>query len=235
MTLLSICIAAADEIGIDRPSSVIGNPSPTAQKLLRYANKVGKRLMKGYAWEVLRKEVTFTSVGSETQTGILPSDFDRFVAETFWNRSTETLVSGPVSPVQWQGLKALGYSGDPKFALRGGNVLILPQLSAGATLAFEYVSNLWCQSSGGTGQTAWAADTDVGVLDEELLTLALKFTYLTDEGLPNAQAAEEFTDYLNTLLDNDQPNAGILVAADIFGGQRHFTGAPAVGRSVYPL
>jgi hypothetical protein len=73
MTLLSICIAVADEVGIERPTSIVGNAQPTSQKLLRYANKTGTRLMKKVAWEVLRKEKTFTSVATETQTGILGS------------------------------------------------------------------------------------------------------------------------------------------------------------------
>ena len=231
MTLLTIAVAAADEIGIDRPSSVISNPQPHVQKLLRYSNKVGTQLMKKVAWQVLRKEQTFTSVATETQTSILPSDFDRFVPETFWDRSASVLISGPISSVEWQGLKANSYSisANPKFVYRGDAVLVIPTLAAGNTLAFEYVSNQWCESSGGTGQSSWAADTDVGVIDEELITRGLKYTYLTDEGLPNASAATEFEDYFNTLLENDQPNAGVMVAADIFGiGSRHFSGAPGV-------
>lgn len=228
MTLLTICQDAADEIGIDRPSSVIGNSQEHVKKLLRYADKVGTQLMKKVAWQVLRKERTFTSVASETQTSILPSDFDRFVPETFWNRTDVALVPGPITSVEWQGMKAHGYAGRYKFAYRGGDVLIIPTITAGKTLAFEYVSNQWCQSSGGSGQTAWAADTDTGVIDEELITRGLKFAYLTDEGLPNAIAAQEFDDYFSLLVKNDQPSAGVMVAADIFGGGRHFDGTPPV-------
>lgn len=229
MTLLTICRNAADEIGIDRPSSVVGNSQPDAQKLLRYANKTGTQLMKRVAWQVLRKERTFTSIAGETQTAILPSDFDRFVPETFWNRTDYYLISGPVGAVEWQGLKAFSYQGQVKFAYRGGDVLLIPAPGAGKSLAFEYVSNQWCASSGGTGQTAFAADTDVGTIDEELVTRGLKFTYLTDEGLPNAIAAQEFNDYLDLLIGNDQPSAGVMVAADIFGGGRHFDGQPVSG------
>ena len=230
MSLLTICRNAADEIGIDRPSSVVGNTQPSAQKLLRYANKTGTQLMKRVAWQVLRKERTFTSIAGETQTAILPSDFDRFVPETFWNRTDYYLVTGPVGAVEWQGLKAGGYGGQVKFAYRGGDVLLIPAPGAGKSLAFEYVSNQWCASSGGTGQTAFAADTDVGTLDEELITRGLKFVYLTDEGLPNAIAAQEFDDYFDLLIANDQPSGRIMVAADIFGGGRHFDGAPAINR-----
>jgi len=235
MSLLTICTNAADEVGVERPSSVIGNPSATAQKLLRYANKAGNSLMKSDPWQVLRKERTFSAVGAETQASIFPADFDRIVKETFWNRSLPALVSGPVTATQWQGLKATTYDGGPKFAYRGDAILLIPAPSAGQTLSFEYVSNLWCKSASGTGQAAFAADTDVGVLDEELILRFLKVIYLTDEGLPNGMATVEARDYRNTLLDNDQPRPDILVSADIFNrsnagqSQRHFSGSPVVG------
>lgn len=231
MTLLTIAQNVADEVGVDQPTVVAGSPDPTAQKLLRYINKTGTGLMKKLAWQVLRKERAFTSISGETQTAILPSDFDRFIPETFWNRSTPVLMSGPVSAVQWQGLKATTYTGKPKFAYRGGDVLVIPALGAGDSLAFEYVSNQWCQSTGAVAQSAFAADTDTGILDEELITRGAKFVYLTDEGLPNALAGADFNDYLAVLSRNDQPSANIMVAADIFGGAnaRHFDGTPPGG------
>lgn len=242
MTLLTIARAVADEVGIDRPSSVIGNPQPEVQKLLRHANKVGNRLMKSVAWQVLRKEKTYTSVSGETQTSILPSDFDRFVPETFWDRSASRLLVGPIGSVEWQGLKAGNYSGTPrKFIYRGGDVLVIPSYSAGSSLAFEYISKNWCQSSGATAQTAWAADTDTGILDEELLTLGTKLVYLTDEGQPNGAASQDFDTYFDILIGNDQPTAGIMVAGDIFnqgdgfGGSRHFSGAPSATGSALLL
>ena len=235
MTLLSICTDAADELKVDRPSSVIGNPQPQVQSLLRYANKVGNRMMKTVDWQILRKEQTFTSISGETQTGILPDDFDRFVTETFWDRSAQKLITGPISAVQWQSLKAGGYSGDPKFIYRGGAVAILPAYGAGSSLAFEYVSKNWCQSAGADAQNAWAADTDTPILDEELFILGIKLLSLTDDGQPNGVAAKDFDDYFATLLGNDQPSAGIMVSADIFGGGRHFGGAPSVNGSALLL
>lgn len=229
MTLLSITNDVADEVSIDRPATIAGNASVDAQRLLRLVNKVGKKLMKVAPWQVLRKEQTFTSVAAEEQTGILPSDFDRFIPETFFDRTGQAFISGPITPVEWQGFKASGYNGtQKKFVYRGDSIFILPAFGAGSTLAFEYVSKNWCQSSGGTGQTAFAADDDTGILDEELLTLATIFVYLDAEGQPTASAAREFEDYANTLLGNDQPNAGILTAGDIFGNGRHFSGTPTL-------
>lgn len=229
MTLLSIIQDSANETGtVEAPLTVIGNTEPSIIQYLRLANKVGKRLMKAFDWQVLRGEQTFTSVATETQTSILPSGFDRIVKETFWNRSTPVMISGPISPTEWQGLKARSYSTTNllKFAYRGGAILVVPTLSAGDTLAFEYVSQNWCQSSGGTGQTEWAADTDTGVLDEELMTLGVSYAFLESEGLPSNVAAQEFDEYYQMLVKNENPSSGILNAGDIFGSGRHFGGTP---------
>ena len=232
MTLLSICQNAADEIGIPRPQTVAGNADPDAQKILRIVNKCGMALMKKAAWQVLRKQQTFTTVAGLEQTSILPSDFDRFVPESFWDRTNTRLIAGPISAVEWQGLVANDYSGaQRKFIHRGDSVSIIPAYLAGSSLAFEYVSNQWCQTSGSVGQTAFAADTDTGILDEELLTRALVHSYLEVEGLPAAMAQRDYVTYLKQLLRNDQPSGGILTAGDIFEGGRHFTGAPAVNTS----
>lgn len=230
MSLLTICQNAADEVQITRPASIIGNNSDDAKRLLRYANKIGTSVMKSFPWQDLRDEKTFTSVATETQTSILPSDFDRIVPETFWNRTDKVLISGPASPVQWQGLKATDYNDTarPKFAYRGGNILILPTMTAGKTLAFEWISENWAQSSGGDGKSAFDTDTDTGVLSEELLTRGVIVEWLMAEGQPWEAAFASFREYFNDLTDNEQADADILVAADIFGGGRHFTGAPPV-------
>jgi hypothetical protein len=229
MTVLSIIQDVAKGTGvIDPPTAIISSTDPAVEKFLRLSNKVGKRLMKVFAWQILRKEQTFTSVATEEQTSILPSDFDRIVKETFWDRTTPVKITGPASPSEWQGLKARSYSDTsyPKFAYRGDGLLVIPTLAAGKSLAFEYVSKNWCQDSGSTGQTAWAADTDTGILDEELLTLGLEYVYLEGEGLPSNVAAQDFQDYYRTLTKNENPTAGILNAGDIFGTGRHYGGVP---------
>ena len=237
MTLLTIVQAVADTTNGPRPSTVAGSTNVDAQTYLRIVNKVGTKLMKAYAWNILRKEKTFTASGNETAfaSADMPSDFDRFVPETFWNRSTKRLMSGPISATEWAGLKAMAYSGPlTKFTYRGGDILAIPTVGASSTCAFEYVSNNWCQSSGGTGQSAFAADTDTGILDEELITLAATYAWSVSQNMDASGAFSDFKDYFDTLLSNEDATAGIAVAADIFGGNsRHFDGTPPGTYSFY--
>jgi hypothetical protein len=227
-TLLQIARAAADEIGIPRPPSVSGATDPAQQKLFRYANKVGNRVMKVADWQALRREHVAVAVTGEDQPGILPADFDRFIPETFWNRTTSQLVSGPVTSTEWQNLKASAYNGGAaKFIYRGGAVSILPGVGAGQELAFEYVSRNWIHATEGTPKAAFTQDTDEPVLDDELLIYGMVFEFLQSEGQPFAVAAASYEARFKLLLENDQPTSGVMVAADIFGQGRHFGGAPS--------
>lgn len=239
MSLLTICQDAANEVGVVPPTVVVGNTEALSRQFLRLAKKVGLRLMKAYPWKVLRSEQTFTAVAAQEQTSILPSDFDRFVPETFWDRDNNYLISGPVSAVEWQGFQANGYT-DPqkKFIHRGTSIYVMPAPDGGETLAFEYVSKNWCQDVNSTAQANWENDTDTAIIDEELITRGLVWEYLTARSLPANAAAASYETYFETLIENDEPNSKILVAGDIFaggpnsvGGSRHFSGTPTVSGS----
>ena len=233
MTFLTLCQNVADETGVQRPAAVIGSTDAGLLKIRRAANKAGISVMRAAKWLVLRKEKTFTAIAGETQTGILPADFDRFVPETFWDRTNIQLLIGPTSPVEWNGLKAGGYDGvSRRFIHRGTAILIIPVFDGGQSLAFEYISRNWCQSSTATAQYEWAADTDTGILDEELLTLATTYFYKDSEGLPADSARADFVTAFNALLDNETPDPDVMMAGDIFGGGRRFAGAPSSGNDV---
>jgi hypothetical protein len=214
MTLLSICQDAADEIGIARPTAIVGSQQPEVQKLLRYAKKEGKEIIKRGYWQGIRKEQTFTSLAQETQTSMIPSDFDRFVNGTFWNRTRRRPLLGPVTPQEWQNLKA--WTSSPvqdTFIIRGSSVLINPAPPAGETFAFEYISKNYCESSGGTDQSVWTVDTDLPLLPDELFVLGIKWRYLEGEGLPFENAYANYESQVRQALTGDTAKRTVNMAA----------------------
>ena len=231
MSLLTIMQDAADEIGISQPTVGISSTDSNNLKMVRYANKVGKNLMRNYAWQALTNEKTFTAVGTETQTGILPANFDRFIAESFWNRTGVSLITGPISVSEWQGLKASLYSNtaNQKFRHRGDAILVIPTLTAGDSLAFEYVSSYWVDiAATGTPKATFTIDTDISLIDEELITRGVIYEFLEGEGLPSMSAAKAYLDYFKLIAKNDNPTSGVASHGDIFGGSqsRHYDGTP---------
>ena len=217
MTLLSICQDAAQEIGFDKPTYIFGNTSLEVIKLLRYAQKVGKRCMKVVKWQQLTKENTFSALAQETQTGILPSDFDRFIPDTMYNRTNKTEIK-QVKPIEWQQYKAIDYNDTlkRKFLYIGNAIMVTPNLEAGDIIAFNYINKNFVLSSLAAEQDSFAADTDTSVIDEELIKLGVIYEYLQGDGLPYQVAMGTYEARLRLLIDNELPDIDILSAGDIF-------------------
>lgn len=218
LTLLQICQSAADEVGIMRPDAVIGSQAPEVQKLLRYAVKEGREVIKRGYWQGLRSEQTFTSLAQESQTNMIPTDFDRFVNETFWNRSRRRPLLGPVTPQQWQNIKAWTTSPvQDTFIVRGSNILISPVPAAGQTFAFEYISKNYCQSSGGTAQSVWTADTDTPRLPDEIFVLGVTWRYKQSEGLPFENDLGAYEGQIKQYLTSDTAKRTISMSQSQVG------------------
>lgn len=237
MTLLSICQAAADDIGLDvRPVSIVGNPDPDAQRLLRFAQRVGSDLATRAPWQALRLVQSFTATATEVQAGAIPAAFQRFIAETAWDATNDIAITGPIDPVEYQSRKNdLGtaqYTGPMRwFTRRGNDFLVWPIPVGGETYLFEYQSGAFCQSAGGTPQNEWLADTDTGRISEELITLGVIARFLSADGQPAQMAEAAYRARLNTEIKNDAPGARVLPAGDIFGTGRRFTGEQGGGGS----
>ena len=130
----------------------------------------------------------------------LPSDFQRPVDNTMWDRGRFWSMRGPQSPQQWQLYKSsvIGRASiQRRFRFRriNGNMVfsIDPVPTDNLTpLVFEYVSNAWCQSSGGTPQSLWEADTDTGILDEDLLMLGTRWRVYARLGFDYQSELDEY-------------------------------------------
>lgn len=197
MSLLSICQEAASQLGLRQPATVVGSTDLTAQILFRFANQAGKELMRYHDWQNLTTEVTFTSLATIEQTNAFPSaDYDRMVYNPeVWNRSSNLRYTGPTPQRIWQQLKT-GISGGiiGWWRILSGELNIYPAPTAGQTIAFEYISKRWAQSSGGTAQATFMADTDTARItgdgrDEDLLILEMVWRFRQSRGF--AQYAED--------------------------------------------
>lgn len=198
MTLLSLVNDAQDILSIPRSGIVATSTDQNVRTLLGLANQEGRELAKRHAWEELVTEKTFTATASAIQTGAVPTDMDRFLIGTFFNRTNHRRVTGPLLPEEWQAQQALTSSVlFDSFRFRGGDILITPTPAGTETYAFEYVSKNWCQSSGDTGQASWAADSDTGVLDEKLMLLGIIWRFRKARGF---DYAEEFATYEKEVL-----------------------------------
>jgi hypothetical protein len=195
MSLLTIIQNACDVIGIPRPNAVIGSTDTQVRQLLAIANNEGKALAREFSWQALTKEETFTTVAAELQGDLadIADDVNWQLTGTYWNRTKAVRTLGAVSPQTWQARKALLVNGIySEFRIKEKKLYLIPAPPAGETIAFEYVSKNWCQSSGGTGRQAWAADSDTGVLDEYLMELGVIFRWLRQKRLSYGEEMREY-------------------------------------------
>lgn len=217
MTLLTTIQNACDAIGVARPSVVIASTDQNVRTLLSLAQTEGRELAERYAWPELRAVATHTTLAAELQgvmTTIAPG-FNYIVNGTFWDRTLMQPVTGPLTPQEYQALKARTATGPySSYYIRAGSLYAYPAPPAGNTWAFEHQTTYFCQSSGGTDQSAWAADTDVGVLDENLMELGITWRFKKKNGF---DYSEDYRIYEQKLA-NKTARAGGKKVLDMAGG-----------------
>lgn len=196
MSLLSLIQDTANAVGITAPSVVTTSTDGNIVTLLALANESGREMAKAYDWQELRAYsgsiVANGSIDQGTITSVFGASYDRIVNQTFWNLSQRQPIDGPVTPQQFQTDQASGTAGPPYyFFVTGNHIKIGPTaLASGQIFSAYFMSKYWCQSSGGTGQTSWTADTDTGIIPEELLKLDLKWRWKQKNGLAYAEDME---------------------------------------------
>ncbi len=197
-TLLQIAQAVADELGIQRPTAVVGSQDQQVQQLLALLNREGKELAarEGMAggWPQLRREHTFATVNGQASYDF-PTDLLYFINTTAWDRDQKWPMDGPVSPQEWQVLKSgtVGSVGPrTRFRIMEGQIYLDPTPGAVHTIVLEYYSDTWCESSLGAAQRLWASDTDVPVLPDDCFILGGKWRFRRSKGL---DYAEEWNEY----------------------------------------
>lgn len=203
MSFLTIINNVEKRLGLEVVTNPTANASPTVKKLVAFANLEGKDLALRYPWSILQKIETHSASAAEDQGLLTTIAADISIKHirhmTVWNQTTDRRIYGPLTPQEWSDLKGSGIQyTDDHFRIYGGKLYITPAPAASDSIVFEYVSKNWCQSSGGTGQAAWAADTDTGILDEDLMELGVTWRWLRGEGM---DYGEEFNDYERRVMD----------------------------------
>jgi len=197
MSLLTCVQNACDRIGIVRPAAVVASTDQQVLRLLGYAQQEGKELARKYDWQCLVRETTFASTATAVQTSagstVIPTDFDRMVDGTFFNRTNKREIYGPLTAEEWQYTQSVVTRVFVQaYRIRNSQLLLTPADAADETIAFEYVSNKWVMQSGGTATAAWTADGDTAILNEELITLGIVWRFKAAQGF---DYAEEFRTY----------------------------------------
>ena len=189
-TLSSIAARVVRGTGILAPSTIAGSSDETAQRLLEACQVCGEVMLRAHPWIVLVREHSFDTADGTAEYD-LPSDFDRILSDTAWHEDAYWRLRGNVGWAEWQwrenavaALPATRKAFRVRVSTNTNKLFLHPTPAAVEGIVFEYVSNGWCTSSGGTRQSAWAADTDILLLDESLFVLGSRWLFKQSSGLP---------------------------------------------------
>jgi hypothetical protein len=153
---------------------------------------------------------TGVSLTFSTQDYALPTDFDRMVPQTNWNRSQHWMNLGAKSAQEWEWLNGGAISTAPRFRYRtfGNKLRLFPAPSDVLNFAYEYVSQYWVVPSAGTNPTKarTTADTDFCIFNDSLMTWGLKFYWLRANKLDFATEEAVFLDLLSKAKSGDEDN-----------------------------
>jgi hypothetical protein len=167
-----------------------------------------------------------------------PTDFDRFINQTWWDRTNRWSLMGPDSPQidQWHrsGIVTIGprrhfrqigslgaqdtgsFNSDfnADFDISGRrNYRLWPPPGATDTpisIVFEYISNAPVMTTvavsnqpAGTLLKTFQNDTDITVLDDQMIILGIKWRYFQIKGFDYGALQQEYVDYVDRAYAND--------------------------------
>ena len=124
----------------------------------------------------------------------LPSDWQRQIPQTEWNRTQRWELLGPKSAQEWQTFKSGIVSAGPRqrFRILQNQLCLNPSPPDNQTLSFEYISNGWVEGADGVGKVEVTADTDTFIFSDSLLITGLKSQWMVAKGLDASFSLGEF-------------------------------------------
>lgn len=124
----------------------------------------------------------------------LPSDYQRMVNKTQYNKSNRWSVIGPKDAQEWQWLKASYVTTGPRmrYRIQGNKFAVWPAPTSNVILGFEYQSGSWIVGADGTPKTRFSADTDTSIFPDRLLVLGTKLKYFQIKGFDTAALQADF-------------------------------------------
>jgi hypothetical protein len=219
MTLLQLVTTFCQRTGLTVPTFVAGNSDAQIIQILALLNEVLEDVVDraDEVWTALNKEATFTSVAAESQgllTTLAPYGYIGILNNTIYDRTQRLPSYGPLSPQDWQALKALPQGGPYyKYRIWEGQLFLYPAPPAGHTYAFEYSSTYAVSGPTSTfdvtptSRAYFTMDADTCLLDERVVLRGLRWKWKKEKGLDYDEDFREYEALVTNALGRDGTKA----------------------------
>lgn len=161
-------------------------------------------------------QVTMNQPMQATETGAslqfcqtaytMPSDYQKPINRTNWDKTRHWEMLGPASAQMWEWLLSGYIATGPRIHYRifANSFQIWPPMTSSEYLGFEYISTSWVYSSAGVAQSSFQADSDTSIFQDSLLIAGLKLRYFEVKGFDTTSYADEYSDLLGNILATEK-------------------------------
>jgi hypothetical protein len=218
MSVLSIIQSHCKIHALNTPSSAIGSTDTNTIQLLEIINELLSEIVTESKFNVITQEATFSTIPADDQGAmsvLAPNGYFSAIFETFYDRTQNRPLSGPLSETEWQAMKALPSAGAFfKFRIRQDHLLLDPIPTDTSLIAFEYMSS-WCVTdSQGNLKAAITADNDLFVFPENIIRKGMMFRWKQVKGLPYQADETQYYNLLNNYIAKDKVKRRIDVSGE---------------------
>ena len=171
---------------------------------------------------VLNQEATATATTvTFTFSKVLfafPSDFDRPVNSTHWDKSKHWQMLGPETAQQREWLRSGYISTGPRvrFWPMGGYLQIWPPLGANEVLSYEYVSKWWILATSpatpAPTKELYTVDSDTCIFPDPLMRALIKLKYFEVKGFDTTALYRQFTAQRDLAFSHDSGSPNLSMA-----------------------
>lgn len=208
MTVLSIIQDHAKLHALQVPVAAVSSTDTTAIQLLAILKELVNDISSESDFSAITKEATWTATATESQgllTALAADGYKWMIGGTFYDRTQGRPVQGPLSPQEWQAIKAVPTSAPQySYRIREQELLIYPTPAAPLSeFAFEYASTFIVKDAGGTAKAQITADDDTFVIPEDIMRKGMMYRWKVIKGLPYQEDEQKYYDMLNTFISRN--------------------------------
>lgn len=204
MSLLTVTRDVCLKIGLNQPTSFVGETDRELVELLSCIQDTAQMIFKAHDWQALKLIATYTGNGVQEDFD-LPADYDRMLKKAkVWSSSISSPLSQVFDADEWLGLDV--QNTDMVFGawiLYGDQMHIKAAMATGVTAKHWYMSNLIVKNASDT-KAEFSSDNDVFRLSERLLTKGAIYRWKLEKGQPYAEQMEEYEELKEKLISDDK-------------------------------
>lgn len=179
MTLKEALDRVMAEGGFLPLTTYAANTEAEAQQLVALANREANRLSK-HVWNKLRKTWALTMTSATSYP--LPEDYRQFVPDTAWSQTDRGEF--PVTSEVWGYYNARGIDSGLLLRMRlTDGEMQIQNPDNGQVVNLEYISKYPIVDASDDAKERFTADTDVWLLDDDLLTQGILWRFKQAKGL----------------------------------------------------